>query len=463
MSLEDRFYPLLPLYNRLRPEIRSFAGSLFRRLPAQVRFGPHYATFEKLAQETFSRSPASARTYQEEQIHSQLQTAWEHCPAYQRSMKTAGVTPKDFRALEDLAKFPVLTRQDLLQNLEGYRNQSLPKKQAIYMTTGGSTGQPVGFYLQRGVSRPKEQAFLSCIWSDAGFCEGSRMLVMQGLVISPSADGPIDLYEPTRNRLYLSTYQLSARRIREYLAAIRKFQPQFILAYPSVMLELQSLIRKAGEPLGVNDLKGVFCSSERLTSSQRQTLEDFFACPILHWYGHSERASLASFDLKQRRFKVWPTYGHAEFGPSEEDGVREVIATSFHNTMMPLIRYRTGDTATDIQAGRDEFTTIGEFGGRSQESLATADGRSISLTALNMHTDIFDGLSAIQFFQDTPGAAEMRYVAEAGFDRQRLRVVQAGLQEKLGPDFHLELREVQDTERTARGKHKWLSTTPLSS
>ena len=42
-------------------------------------------------------------------------------------------------------------------------------------------------------------------------------------------------------------------------------------------------------------------------------------------------------------FYFFPQYGHVEFGPPDDQGLREVIGTSFHNFAMPLIRYRTGD------------------------------------------------------------------------------------------------------------------------
>jgi len=40
----------------------------------------------------------------------------------------------------------------------------------------------VGFYLQKGVSRPKEQAFLEAVWKRAGYFEGARLAVIRGQV-----------------------------------------------------------------------------------------------------------------------------------------------------------------------------------------------------------------------------------------------------------------------------------------
>jgi phenylacetate-CoA ligase len=94
--------------------------------------------------------------------------------------------------------------------------------------------------------------------------------------------------------------------------------------------------------------------------------------------------------------------------------------------------------------------------GREQEFLVSATGRRISLTAFNMHDAIFDDLYAVQFVQEEPGRAEFCYVAGPNFHRSRLTEIEAGIRRKLGDDFQIVLREVKETEKTARGKHRWL-------
>jgi phenylacetate-CoA ligase len=73
-----------------------------------------------------------------------------------------------------------------------------------------------------------------------------------------------------------------------------------------------------------------------------------------------------------------------------------------------------------------------------------------------MHSDVFDGLFAVQFYQDEPGVAEFRYVAGPQFDTSRLSAIASAIQRKLGDDFRLILRSVEETEKTPRGKHRWL-------
>jgi hypothetical protein len=81
------------------------------------------------------------------------------------------------------------------------------------------------------------------------------------------------------------------------------------------------------------------------------------------------------------------------------------------------------------------------------------------LTAFNMHDRIFDEISAVQFFQEQRGRAELRYVAGPRFEASKLPLIEAGIRRKLGDDFEVHLRAVRETEKTARGKHRWLVST----
>jgi phenylacetate-CoA ligase len=111
------------------------------------------------------------------------------------------------------------------------------------------------------------------------------------------------------------------------------------------------------------------------------------------------------------------------------DGRRgEIVGTGFINTVVPFIRYRTGDYATYVgdhcEACGRQHTIIRDIRGhRTQEMLIAADGSEISWTALNMHDDTFLHVRQFQFRQDRPGRAVLRVVPADGFgdvDRQRI-------------------------------------------
>jgi phenylacetate-CoA ligase len=451
MSLEDTLYPLLKLYEAAPQPVKSLAGRAYRAIPASLRYGSAYMRFQNEAREVETWDAETIRCYQVAALRDSLIAA-SKAPFYAERFAACGVDPAKFESLDQLADYPLLTKQDLLLQREQMVNPEFGAKQRLYITTGGSSGVPVGFYLHKGVSRPKEQAYLEAQWSRRGYRVGDRVAVIRGGVTSSKAHGDISYFDATRNWLILSSYHLTPERLPEYVAALNRFRPQHLHAYPSAALMLARGLEQAGLKLDFM-LTSLLCGSEKLTAESQQLLEQFFDARVCHWYGHSERVVLAAQGRTSNHLHFWPTYGFVEFGEANANGHLEIIGTSFHNHVMPLIRYRTGDLAK-ITNGE-----VSEVVGRDYEFLISATGRRISLTAINMHDNIFDGLLAVQFFQERPGEVECRFQPSPQWQITRAEAMRAGLSKKLGDDFTLTLREVKEVEKTSAGKHKWLVTT----
>ena len=460
MISEDRLYPLLALYGRMPRHVRYAFGRAYGLLPQRWRLGARYGEFKELAASGSQWTPEECWAYQLSQLHTVLQHAAVSCPFYQQSFARAGFRPDSIRSPADLKACPLLEKSDLQHHLPEIASTAFPASTRLYMTTGGSTGVPVGFYLHKGVSRPKEQAFLEAMWRRAGYFDGARVAVIRGHVTSSRAQGPIASYDATRQWLLLSSSHLTPDRLPDYLEALERFRPELLHAYPSAALQLAEYLEKSGQSPRL-PLRALLCGSERLTIPQKRLLERVFGCRVYRWYGHAERVVLAGEGAKSELFYFFPQYGFVEFGPPDEEGLREVIGTSFHNLVMPLIRYRTGDRARlaepDQTTGRElPWPAVVDIVGRDQEFLVSATGRRISLTAFNMHDAIFDHLYAVQFYQDHPGVAEFRYVAGPQFHASRLPSIETGIRRKLGDDFQVVFRQVNEVERTPRGKHRWL-------
>ena len=457
MSLEDALYPLLSLYQRLPGQVKRGIGAAYRAFPETVRLGRRYAEFRDLARDGEAWPESRIQEYQLAQLRATLTEAGSWCPYYREQFRRTGFDPGSVSSYADIAGCPRLSKRELLEHSAGLCSEHFPSRSRLYLTTGGSTGVPVGFYLHKGVSRPKEQAFLESMWSRAGYSVGARVAVIRGHVTSSRARGPIVAYEPMRDWLMLSSYHLTPSRLADYLEAIEGYQPDFLHAYPSAALQLARFLEEAGQSWRW-PLRAVLCGSERLSSVQRQILERVFRCRVYSWYGHSERAVLAGQGASSPLLYFFPQYGYVEFGPPDEDGLREVIGTSFHNHVMPLIRYETGDLVRLADDSERElpWPAVTDVVGRGQEFLVSATGRLISLTAFNMHDSLFDGLYAVQFRQEEPGVAVLTYVASRQFDNSRLDTIARGVRRKLGDDFTMVFRRVDEVEKTARGKHRWL-------
>ena len=458
MSLEDKLYPLLSLYDRLPQGARNAIGATYRLLPRRIRYGKAYGEFRRLAEESPEWTAAEISEYHVRELRRTLVNAASYCPFYQCAFAKVGFDPSLLRSPDELANCPLLTKEDIQKNLHDLTSTNIPDSQKLYITTGGSTGVPVGFHLQKGISRPKEQAFMEANWRRIGYFDKARLALVRGHVTDSRSEGKVISLDATRNWLLLSSYHLTDERIPEYFEALELFAPDFLYVYPSSALQLAEYLQRHNQSWRA-PIRGMFCGSEQLTVSQKKMLETVFQCRVIRWYGHSERAVLAAEGTRSELYYFWPHYGYVEFGEPDEDGLCEVIGTTFDNLAMPLVRYRTGDYVRLAKSDAErEFAwpAVEEIAGRGQEYLVTASGRRISLTAFNMHDAIFDGLYAVQFFQAEPGVAEFRYIPSPEFHASRLAKIESGVMHKLGDDFRLVMREVAELEKTARGKHTWL-------
>jgi len=293
MSLEDKLYPLLSLYERMPQSVKWLAGASYRQLPENLRRGNEYREFKTLAEEGESWSHAEIDEYQLQELRRVLRHAQEHCPFYRESFAAAGFKAANLTSFGDLEKCPFLSKADLLHHRERMLSNAFPASARLYITTGGSTGVPVGFYLHKGISRPKEQAFLEAAWKRGGYFDGARLALLRGHVTSSKSDGKISKYDATRDWLMLSSYHLTVERLTLYLEELERFKPDLLYVYPSSALHLAEYLQQAGQPWRL-PLRGILCGSERLTEPQRRLIESTFKCRAYSWYGHSERAVLAA-------------------------------------------------------------------------------------------------------------------------------------------------------------------------
>lgn len=456
MSIEDRLYPLRRLYEGAPQAIKSTIGLAYRHLPIGWRHGKNFGRFAKEAIESESWSKEAQIAYQTEAVKRSLRAAAE-CPYYQRRFLEHGVDPLQFEDLSELVKYPLLSKEDLIFHREAMLNQRIAASSRLYMSTGGSSGVPVGFYLHKGVSRAKEQAYLEAQWRRRGYQPGDPTAVIRGAVTSRVSDGSVCYYDASRNWLVLSSYHLNRERFPEYLRALNRFKPKHLHAYPSAALALAREMLERNAKLEFQ-FASILCGSEKLSPESQKFLETHFDAPVFHWYGHSERVVLAGQGRSSNHLYFWPGYGYVEFGPPNETSHREIIGTSFHNDVMPLIRYRTGDYVKmpDELEGELPMTEVGEVVGREYEFLLSDQHRRVSLTAINMHDDLFEGLLAVQFFQASPGLVEFRFQPGLSWKPRRLDTIREGLKAKLGEDFEIKLVEVKEVQKTAAGKHCWL-------
>ena len=450
------------IYRRLKA-LRPGDSLTIRALDLLPAYSVYKKTYSLLRRSRWwSREELAA--YQAAALARLLDHAYTNVPYYRRVFDDRGLVPGDIRTPADLALLPVLTREDLQNNLPDLKARNYPESAFEYVTTGGSTGIPVGFYYEKGASRAREWAFMKTQWDRVGYRFGDKCVVLRGYIVGSARDAVYWKKTLFGRWLLMSSHHMTEETLPAYISEIRRFKPRFIQSYPSTAALLARYMTEHGvTPFPT--VKAVLCGSENLYPWQRHLLEEAFGCRVFSWYGNSEQTVLAGECEESTHYHIFPEYGIVELigrdgRPVERPGeMGEVVATNLTNYVCPLIRYRTMDLAIAAQGpctcGR-HYPLLEDVEGRLHEFIVTKDRRLISMTAVNMHCGVFDNVVQFQFHQEMVGEVVLNIVRKPGYTDRDTEYILSELEKKFEGDVDVTVHYVTEIPRTRRGKYRFL-------
>lgn len=402
-----------------------------------------------------------SRDYQMDKLRLIVELAYQRTSFYRHLFDSVGFHLGDLRSLEDINRLPTVSRQTVFENVSKMCTRNINSGDVDFGSTGGTSGTPLHLYLDANRSAV-EYAYLTSGWERIGYKLDTPMAVLRGRVVRPDRRNLRHEYDPILRHHYYSSFHMSDDNMGRYLRHIATIGPCYLHVYPSTVAAMARFIVRTGASIPPNII-GIIAESEIVYPEQQQMIEEVFRCRLFSGYGHSEKLVLAAGCEKSDDYHVWPTYGYFELLDEEGNSVTtpgqrgEIVGTGFINTVMPFIRYRTGDWATYVcnrcgACGREHVIIRDIRGHRTQEVLIAADGSEIPWTALNMHDDTFLHVRQFQFVQETPGRAVLRIVPTNGFNQQEAARIQRNLGQKLNGQLAFTIEKVDAIPLSPRGK-----------
>jgi len=426
-----------------------------------VPYTGNFWRYYRLLKQSQWWSRARLEEYQLQQLNRLLNHAYENVPYYRRVFDERGLKPKDIQDFRDLQKLPYLTKEIVRNNHDDLRARNYPESRLERVTTGGTTGTPLVFYYERGVSRAIEWAFIKALWDRIDYHFADKCIILRGQSL-----GPDRLWQPTffGRWLTLSSYRMTDQYLPGYIEKIRQYRPRFIQGYPSSITILARYM-KARKVEPFKGLRAVICASENVYPEQKKLFEEVFQCRVFSFYGLSERVALAGACEHSDHYHVAPEYGVLELaGPDGKevkgDGRGVIVATGLTNYAMPLIRYNTGDISSYVHekcaCGRDYPLLRGVEGRLANAYIFGRNGRLIPTTGLQGHTRLLDCVERYQLYQDTKGEVVLNIIKKESFSDKDFSPILAEFHNRLGDDVKIEVRVVDDIPLTSRGKLNYL-------
>ena len=376
---------------------------------------------------------------------------------YKKLFAISGFLPNMLERVEDIKKIPILTRDDLKQQLEIISTKG-DRQNWVKSASGGTTSAPVSYYRCKNASL-RRAADTSVIDSFFGKCIGDKIAYLWGASQDLADKKTIGMWLRNityQKKLMLPSAPLNKHILKKYYDILKRWQPSFIQSYPAPLYELCMYLKEVNKRL--HCLHGASVTAEPLYDYQRELIEEILGFKIYNWYGSRELGRVA-FECEYHdglHINEPSMYLEIEPDPSLPDGYGYLVVTDLWNTATPFVRYMTGDIAKKIEGtckcGR-ALSRITTIEGRVADLIVLSDDRKIpGVTLSGRVIKDFSEITEYQIIQKTYNTFQIRYVKGPEFNNESLTNFEVSFKGLVDANVNLLFDECMSIERSPSGK-----------
>jgi phenylacetate-CoA ligase len=294
-------------------------------------------------------------------------------PHYRDKFAAAGIRPADVTSLDDLAKFPFTTKDDLRQNYP-FGMFAVPMHEIVRVhASSGTTGKPTVVGYTRGDIEMWAMLMARSIRA-AGGKPGDKMHNAYGYGLFT---GGLGLHYGAEY-LGCTVIPASGGFTERQVQLICDFEPDIIAVTPSYLLAIADEFDRQGIDAHKSSLRIALLGAEPWTEAMRGEIERRMGLDAVNVYGLSEVIGPGvgqEFAATKDGLTIWedhffPEIVDPETGavlPDGEEG--ELVFTSLTKEAMPVIRYRTRDLTRLLPGQGRAMRRIERIKGRSDDML----------------------------------------------------------------------------------------------
>jgi len=403
--------------------------------------------------------------YQQKRLQALLIHANNNVPYYHELFKRICLTPTT-ESFSDLQKLPILTKEDIRKNINNLTSKNYQEYTLIPSATGGSTGEPMKFFIDREWEAWNMAAAYR-EWRWPGYEIGDKMVYLWSSPhdISRQTQLKIKLFNNLQRIIYLDGLHTTEKNLNDYIKTLRHYKPKVINAYASAIYLMAQYMKNKN----ITDIRptAILTSCEKLFKNQRTVIEEAFGCQVFDYYSGRETSFHAAECPEHIGYHMAIENAVVEFikdgehvSPGESG---KIILTDLSNFAMPFIRYEIGDMGTpsdeQCSCGR-HLPLMKEISGRIRDIVTTKDGNYI--TGAFFSTLFYDdkgrtkGVRQYQFIQKTKNHAILKIVKADDFSQKELENIIQKIHDQCG-DMQIEIDFVDVIPLTSSGKYRTTS------
>ena len=384
----------------------------------EKRKGNRIRFFTKQLQESEKLAPQELRALQETRLKELLLHCADHVPAY-AGLDRAAIETDPFAALQSI---PPLDKKTFRADPDSFIALNAPASSLIANKSGGSTGSPVHFYMDRNQVEQYEAArWRGLGWY--GITNGSRSVMVWGssIELSPEARKAHDREDKwLKNREVMSAYELNENDGQKYIDYLNSYKPEYLYGYSTALTAFAKAIEKAGKEKLKIRLKAIVTTSETLFPWQAEYLNKVFDCPIGNEYGARD-AGILAYSCPCGGMHITAENAILEVLdpktlqplPEGSDGILAI--TDLTNRVQPRLRYMVGDTGTLLpgkcSCGRT-LPLMKAPEGREDALLVAEGGRLVHGNFANQIIRDYPAVNGFQLIQHTPQTATLKLAGD---------------------------------------------------
>ena len=297
-----------------------------------------------------------------------------HSPFYRERLEQAGVAPESLKSLEDAARIPFTTKDDLRAQGRALLCRPLEEMVRVHVSSG-TTGQATVIYYTRADIEAWADLVARSMYM-AGLRAGDVFQNMMGYGLFTGGLG----FHYGAERLGALTIPAGPGNSRRQVQLMQQFGTTAMHIIPSYALYLLNTFEHLGVDPRDLSLRLAFTGAEPHSEDLRRRIEAAYGVKAYNSYGLSEmNGPGVAFECpEQNGMHVWEDSFLLEvvdprtLEPTPPGELGELVFTNLNRQGMPLLRYRTRDLAscdpTPCPCGRS-FRRLSRIQGRSDDML----------------------------------------------------------------------------------------------
>jgi phenylacetate-CoA ligase len=362
---------------------------------------------------------------------------------------------------EDLEKLPILDKPTVRAHFERLLPEQLPDD-VFWLSTSGTTGERQQIARSSADWRATQQA----TWAlnplvhahvDARFCRltppfcsglechvahasaatrtrGRRLLLSSGLDIASWPDA----------------------RIVQTIEEMAAHEPDYLLVDPTYLAIV--VARACALRLKLPRVRFVLTLFELCSEVHRRAISEAFECPVFDAYGATEYGPII-LQCERGTYHVNPESVIVEVDAPDARGVGRVLVTTLSKTIMPLLRYDTGDLAIRGTSVCDcpcsETDTLRSLEGRLADCIANTRGERVTPGAVDRAiAPWLEGVITYCLVQRGSATYQLELLPSQGLRPVRSKQAIDALHGLLGPGAAIRVTQERELLPAASGKFR---------